>query len=146
MRKTVNNSIIKQHEVRVYFEDTDACGIVYYANYLHYAERARTEMFRAHGIESSDLINTDGIVLAVRTCNIDYFMPAKLDDSLLIESKFNKIGGASIEIDQTIKRSGLDLVKITIVLACLNLDTGKPQRFPASVLKAFSFIGGEKNY
>jgi acyl-CoA thioester hydrolase len=52
MRKTVNNPIIERYQVRVYFEDTDACGIVYYANYLHYAERARTEMFRAFGIKS----------------------------------------------------------------------------------------------
>ena len=68
--------------VRIYFEDTDACGIVYYANYLRYAERARSEMFREFGIRSSDLITNMGIALVVRHCSIDYWMPAKLDDIL----------------------------------------------------------------
>ena len=69
-------------------------------------------MFQVFSVKSSDLIEVDGIVLAVRACNVDDFMQAKLDNSLLIESKLNKIGGASIEIDQIVKRADLDLVRM----------------------------------
>ena len=115
--------------VRVYYEDTDAGGIVYYANYLKYAERARTEMLRDVGIESSVLMARDNMALTVKTCHVDYKKSAKLDDALEVHTRVTKIGGASLEGEQLIKRDGNELVVIQIKLACMALD-GKPTRMP----------------
>ena len=73
--------------IRVYFEDTDAAGIVYYANYLKFAERARTDMLRELGVSHAEMMKRDGLVLVVRRCEIDYLRPAKLDDLLTVEPK-----------------------------------------------------------
>lgn len=118
--------------VRVYFEDTDAGGIVYYANYLKFAERARSEMLRAVGIESSTLMAADNIALTVKTCSLDYLKPAKLDDALEVHSRIEKVGGASLSGVQTIKRDGVDLVVVRIKLACMAMD-GKAARLPTQV-------------
>ena len=82
--------------LRVYFEDTDAGGIVYYANYMKFAERARTEMLRSVGIESGRLMREDNITLTVKTCHVDYQKPAYLDDTLEVHSNIIKVGGASL--------------------------------------------------
>ena len=115
--------------LRVYFEDTDTGGIVYYANYLKFAERARTEMLRSVGIESGRLLREDNITLAVKTCHVDYQKPAHLDDSLEVHSWITKVGGASLHGEQKIKRNGYELVDIQIKLACMAMD-GKPARLP----------------
>lgn len=115
--------------LRVYFEDTDAGGIVYYANYLKFAERARTELLRSLGIESAALMAKDNIALIVRSCSLDYLKPAKLDDALEVHTRIEKVGGASLSGEQTIKRGGIDLVVVKIKLACSGLD-GKPARLP----------------
>ncbi len=81
--------------IRVYFEDTDAAGIVYYANYLKFAERARTDMLRDFGVSHADMMKRDGLVLVVRRCEIDYLKPARLDDLLTVETEVAKLGGAS---------------------------------------------------
>jgi len=113
--------------MRVYFEDTDAGGIVYYANYLKFAERARTEMLRSVGIESARLMREDNIALTVKTCHVDYQKPAHLDDALEVHSRITKVGGASLHGEQKIKCSGQELVHIQIKLACMAMD-GKPAR------------------
>lgn len=118
--------------VRVYFEDTDAGGIVYYANYLRFAERARTEMLRHLGIESAQLMAENGIALAVRRCVVDYFKPARLDDALEVVTRLLKIGGASIDAEQTVRRGNDDLVRLELKLGCMALD-GRPARMPADV-------------
>ncbi|MBT4933995.1 MAG: tol-pal system-associated acyl-CoA thioesterase [Rhodospirillaceae bacterium] len=118
--------------LRVYFEDTDAGGIVYYANYLKYAERARTEMLRTVGIESSKLMDEDNIALTVKTCSLDYLKPARLDEALEVHTCIEKVGGASLSGEQTIKRGEDDLVVIQIKLACMAMD-GKPARLPGPV-------------
>ncbi|MEQ8193752.1 MAG: tol-pal system-associated acyl-CoA thioesterase [Rhodospirillales bacterium] len=110
--------------VRVYYEDTDAGGVVYYANYFKFAERARTEMMRALGIESGRLMSEDGIALAVRHCEADFMKPARLDDLLTVSTRLLGIGGASVTVEQTIARNGAALVKITIRLACMALAGG----------------------
>jgi acyl-CoA thioester hydrolase len=115
--------------LRVYFEDTDTGGIVYYANYLKFAERARTEMLRSVGIESGRLLREDNITLAVKSCHVDYQKPAHLDDALEIYSCITKVGGASLHGEQKIKRNGYELVDIQIKLACMAMD-GKPARLP----------------
>lgn len=115
--------------LRVYFEDTDAGGIVYYANYLRFAERARTEMLRSVGIESGHLMREDDITLTVKSCQVDYQKPAHLDDALEVHSRIIKVCGASLKGEQMIKCNSHELVKIQIKLACMTRD-GKPARLP----------------
>ena len=120
------------YPVRVYYEDTDAAGIVYYANYLKYAERARTEMLRDLGNENARLMKTEGLAFAVRRCEVDFFKPARLDDLLSVETRLIDIGGASVVADQRVKRDNAELVRMELKLACLSLD-GRPARLPAAV-------------
>ena len=115
--------------LRVYFEDTDAGGIVYYANYLRFAERARTKMLRSVGIESAHLMREDNISLTVKTCQVDYQKPAYLDDALEVHSWIIKVGGASFNGEQKIKCNSNELVNIQIKLACMAMG-GKPTRLP----------------
>ncbi|NKB56896.1 MAG: tol-pal system-associated acyl-CoA thioesterase [Alphaproteobacteria bacterium] len=115
--------------IRVYYEDTDSEGIVYYANYLKFAERGRTEMLRAAGIEHSTLWDEYGVGFAVRNMSADYLRPAKLDDSLTIHSRLLAIRGASMSAEQVVRRDEEDLVRITVRLACIDRSS-KPARFP----------------
>jgi len=118
--------------VRVYYEDTDAGGVVYYANYLKYAERARSEMLRRLGIESSVLQEQEGLGFVVRSLNVDYIQPAKLDDLLEVHLSLTKVGGASMQGVQRITRGGEDLVRIDIKLGCMKLSGG-PGRLPEKI-------------
>lgn len=118
--------------VRVYFEDTDAGGVVFYANYLRYAERARTEMLRALGIESGKLMAKDGLAFAVRHCSVDFIKPARLDDLLRVETRFTEVKGASLVADQRVRRDDDDLVRMELKLACMSLD-GRPARLPKAL-------------
>jgi len=118
--------------VRVYYEDTDAGGVVYYANYLKYAERARSEMLRRLGIESSVLQDQEGLGFVVRSLNVDYIQPAKLDDLLEVHLSLTKVGGASMQGVQRIVRGGEDLVRIEIKLGCMKLSGG-PGRLPEKI-------------
>ena len=118
--------------LRVYYEDTDAAGIVYYANYLRYAERARTEMLRISGFASSEIMAELGIALGVRHCAVDYLRPARLDDALEVETRVTKVGGASVELRQVVWRGGDELVAMDLKLGCMSLD-GRPQRLPQGV-------------
>ena len=120
------------YPVRVYYEDTDAAGIVYYANYLKYAERARTEMLRDLGTENARLMKTKGLAFAVRRCGVDFFKLARLDDLLSVETRLIDIGGASVVADQRVKRDNAELVRMELKLACLSLD-GRSARLPAAV-------------
>ncbi len=118
--------------IRVYFEDTDAGGIVYYANYLKFAERARTEMMRSLGVESSHWLDGEGVVFAVRRCDADYRRPARLDDLLQMHTWVCKIGGASFQLEQRVTRGGEDLVRMDITLVCMDA-TGRAVRIPGGV-------------
>ena len=123
---------IHVYPVRVYYEDTDAAGIVYYANYLKYAERARTELLRELGRENARLMETEGLAFAVRRCEVDFLIPARLDDLLSVETRFIDVGGASLVADQRVKRESAELVRMELKLACLSLD-GRPARLPAAL-------------
>jgi len=125
-----NNTFIMP--VRVYYEDTDAGGVVYYANYLKYAERARTEMLRHLGIESSILQEQEGLGFVVRHLQTDYIQPARLDDLLEVHLSLTKVGGASMQGVQRIVRDGEDLVRIDIKLGCMKLSGG-PGRLPEKI-------------
>jgi len=130
--------------VRVYYEDTDAGGIVYYANYLKYAERARTEMLRLAGVDQARLASEAGVVFAVRRCTADYRRPARLDDALTVETRLGATGAARIALVQSVRRGPETLVDLDVELACL--DRGlRPVRLPAAVrrgLTALAVSGG----
>ena len=115
--------------VRVYFADTDAAGIVYYANYFAYAERARTEMMRLAGFNHNDLRRQLGLLLAVRSCEADYVRPARLDDLLELRTTVEELGGASMMMRQDVWRESEEIVRMGIRLVCLGAD-GKPERLP----------------
>jgi acyl-CoA thioester hydrolase len=105
---------------RVYYEDTDAGGVVFYANYLKFAERARTELLRNIGLEQSELAAKDDILFVVRHVEMDLLKPARLDDLLDITTTVEKLGGASITMYQQITTGGNALVNVRVVVACVS--------------------------
>jgi acyl-CoA thioester hydrolase len=121
--------------LRVYYEDTDAAGIVYYANYLKFAERGRTEMMRELGFAHSEIAKEIGTLFTVRRCSIDYRSPARLDDALTVHTRVVEIGGATLLLDQQIRRDEAILVQIDMLVACVGHD-GRPRRVPAGLRAA----------
>ncbi len=119
--------------IRVYYEDTDAAGIVYYANYLKFAERARTEMMRAAGTEHRRLMEAVGVLWAVRRCNADYLSPARLDDQLAVRTRVTDVGAARLDLAQTVRRGATDLAHLALRLACIDRDSGRATRLPAGL-------------
>ncbi len=126
-------------QYRVYFEDTDAGGIVYHANYLHFAERARTEFLRAEGFSHSEMIEDTGNVFAVRNLSIEYHLPAKLDDLLIIDTRMASISGARMEMIQDIKRGDELLSSVYVGIVCVNKN-GRATRMPSKLLEIFSSV------
>jgi len=129
---------VHQLSVRVYYEDTDAAGLVYYANYLRYAERARTEMLRELGIGSSELMANEGLALVVRRCAADYIKPARLDDVLNVETRILHVGGASLDLEQAVCRGDDVLVRMELKIGCFDLSTGGAARLPKHLRAVFS--------
>ena len=121
--------------LRVYFGDTDAAGIVYYANYLSFTERARTEMMREIGMSSSKTMANEGVALAVRHCKVEYLRPARLDDELTVETAVKKVGGASVELYQAVVRDGEELVAMDLKLGCMSINGGRVARMPHALRK-----------
>lgn len=115
--------------LRVYYEDTDASGIVYYPNHLKFVERARTEMLRCLGMDHPVLLERFGLVFAVRRCVVDYLAPARLDDVLDVRTRLVRLGGASIDLLQEVVRDGVALVRIDLRLALLDRHL-RPARVP----------------
>jgi len=124
-----------RYPLRIFYEDTDAGGIVYYARYLHFAERARTEFLRLAGIEQTQMRAANDVVLAVRRCQVDYRRPARLDDLVEVRSRLTALGGAKLSIAQTIWRAGEELVALAVDVASVRGD-GRPTRIPAPVRAA----------
>ncbi len=121
--------------LRVYYEDTDAGGIVYYANYLKFAERARSEMLRRVGVKQSDMFRRYGMSFAVRDCSLDYRRPARLDDLLEVRSRLTELGAATLRAEQVIGREGTDVARLGLRIACVDAD-GRPTRIPAPLREA----------
>ncbi|MDP6925659.1 MAG: tol-pal system-associated acyl-CoA thioesterase [Rhodospirillales bacterium] len=124
------------YQVRVYYEDTDAAGIVFYANYLKYAERARTEMLRGLGFAHADIMRERGTVFVVRHCEIDYQHSAWLDEELEIRTAIEAIGGASLTLKQWVYRGGEELVAMKIKLVCMKLEGKGTTRIPDDIRQA----------
>ncbi|GAB4386335.1 tol-pal system-associated acyl-CoA thioesterase [Albidovulum sp.] len=119
-------------EIRVYYEDTDLAGIVYYANYLKFIERARTEWIRTLGIDQGRLRETQGLVFAVRRLEADYLRPARFDDLLTVETGLAEVSGARIALAQAVLRGPERLFEARVTLACLG-PNGAPARLPAEI-------------
>jgi len=125
--------------VRVYFEDTDAGGIVYHANYLKFAERARTEMLRLLGHDQFDLLAQLDIGFTVRRCEVDYLAPARLDDALEVRTRLIDVRGASLKLAQTVSRGGTALAQLTLRIACMH-RSGRPARLPDTIRSALESL------
>ena len=121
--------------LRVYYEDTDAAGIVYYANYLKFAERGRTEMMHSLGFAHSRIAEETGILFTVRRCSADYRAAARLDDALNVDTRIMTIGAATLSLDQQIRRGGETIVALDVLVACIGHD-GRPRRVPSGLRAA----------
>lgn len=121
-----------QFTTRVYYEDTDLAGIVYYANYLKFIERARTEWVATLGVDQMALKAREGIVFAVRRVEADFLRPAKFGDDLVVETTLQTLSGARIGLEQVILRGGERLFSALVTLVCLS-DDGHAARLPAEV-------------
>jgi acyl-CoA thioester hydrolase len=133
--------------IRVYYEDTDNGGVVYYANYLKFMERARTEWLRARGVEQDVLVERDGLIFAVRSAQLDYLKPGKFNQLLAVSVKVAEAGKASLVFDQTVvvaenkiinkgdkgEESGVLLCQGRIKIACLDANSLKPRAIPAPI-------------
>ncbi|MBK4214799.1 tol-pal system-associated acyl-CoA thioesterase [Paracoccus caeni] len=121
--------------VRVYYEDTDLAGIVYYANYLKFIERGRSEWLRDIGVDQNALKDQAGVVFAVRRVEADYLRPAKFDDLLEVVTELAEAKPARIVVDQRVMRGAEMLFAARVTIACLDAK-GRPVRVPASVAAA----------
>lgn len=127
-----------QWQVRVYYEDTDSGGVVYYANYLRFMERARTEWIRMLGFEQDRMIRDDGILFAVRSASLEYLQPARFNDLLNVSVRLVKRRRASLTFEQVISRQADDgdtLCTGLVRIACLKADTLEPTPIPAYLLE-----------
>ena len=128
-------------QVRVYYEDTDAAGVVFYANYLRYMERARTEWLRSHGFLLDGLAEKEQIVFVVKRVNIHYKRSALLDDLLTITSEIKKVRGASLDFSQRIYNEAGDLVtEADVTVACVNVNTMRPEAIPETILLEMAHV------
>ncbi|WP_298298824.1 tol-pal system-associated acyl-CoA thioesterase [uncultured Litoreibacter sp.] len=116
---------------RVYYEDTDLAGIVYYANYLKFIERARSEWVREIGVDQVSM-KAEGLVFAVRRVEADYLAPARFDDLLEVETALRSVTASRIVLNQTVKRGDAALFSSVVTLVCVS-DSGRPVRIPADI-------------
>jgi acyl-CoA thioester hydrolase len=119
------------YPVRVYYQDTDAGGIVYHANYLNFAERARAEALRAMGIPHVEMVRQFGVMFVVRRIAMDYQRPARLDEELRIETQVIAVGGATANLRQDFWRDSDSLAVLEVGLGCARPETGRAVRMPA---------------
>ena len=123
--------------MRVYYEDTDAAGIVYYANYFKFAERARTEMLRAFGAKAGFRREDTGLTFVVQRCSAEYRRPARLDDLIDVHTHVVRVGAASLSLRQKVHRDGILLVPMDVRLALVNREM-KPARLPPALIAALA--------
>lgn len=124
--------MIHRLPLRVYYEDTDLAGIVYYANYLKFIERGRSEWIRGLGVDQAALKRDHGLVFAVRRIEADYLRPARYDDQLVVETVLQAETGARLVMGQTVTRDGEVLFSAAVTIVCLS-ETGGAARLPADI-------------
>ncbi len=118
--------------VRVYYEDTDSGGVVYYANYLKFMERARTEWLREMGFEQTELLHEHHVIFVVREVGIEYLRPARFNDMLDVTVNLAEIGRSQIVLKQTVENGEL-FTRATVKVVCVDCDSFKPVRIPAII-------------
>lgn len=131
--------------VRVYYEDTDSGGVVYYANYLKYMERARTEWLRHLGFEQDELARNENVLFAVRRAEVDYLRPARFNDALQVITSIVECGRASLTFEQRIAKSEQDgelLCSGRIRVACLDAGNFRPRGLPEHLHQQLTELGG----
>ena len=126
-----------RHALRVYYEDTDLAGIVYYANYLKFIERGRSEWVRARGVDQVRLKAESGLVFAVRRVEAEYLRPARFDDELVVTTELRELGGARIALWQEVLRGEQRLFTAAVTLVCLG-QGGQAARLPADIRAALA--------
>jgi acyl-CoA thioester hydrolase len=123
--------------IRIYYEDTDAGGVVFYANYLKFYERARTEMLRSMGYQQDELIDLDNAIFVVRSVKVDYLKPAKFNEILDVSATVDSVGAASVTFDQDIRCDEMLISQAHIKIACLDAETMRPKVIPEKLLEHF---------
>lgn len=138
--ESVQDPAVFTWPVRVYYEDTDSGGVVYYANYLRFLERARTEWIRALGFDQAALARDSGIVFAVRHVEIDYLKPARLCDELLVEARVAAHSRTSLSFAQRVLRAPDDLLcTATVKVVCLERHRFRPTAIPDAIREKFPY-------
>lgn len=117
--------------LRIYYEDTDLAGIVYYANYLKFIERGRSEWVRDLGVDQAAMKRDEGIVFAVRRVEADYHSPARYDDEVVVTTDVEAVTGARLIVRQTVERDGTMLFSAVVTIVAIN-ESGAPARLPAA--------------
>jgi acyl-CoA thioester hydrolase len=129
-----------QYPVRVYYEDTDASGVAYHANYLRWFERARTEWLRQLGFGQARLLREAGVGFTVASLSVRYLRPARLDDELLVRTRVTGVGKASIEFEQHLHYAGAGgdaaLAAATVRVGCIGVEGFRPRRMPVAIEQA----------
>lgn len=121
--------------VRVYYEDTDAGGVVFYANYLKFFERARTEMLRSFGFEQDSLITEDNVIFVVRSISVDYLKPARFNEQINVSAKIIENKKTSLIFEQSITREQELLCNGTVRIACVDAKSMRPKPIPVAILE-----------
>jgi acyl-CoA thioester hydrolase len=124
--------------VRVYYEDTDAQGVVYFANYLRFMERGRTEWLRAHGVKQSSLMRDSNLCFGLLDTNIRFLLPGRFDDELVVMTRVTEVRGARVQFEQAVRRDSPDgelLASAECMAACLAADSYKPKRVPVDLFR-----------
>lgn len=124
--------------IRVYYEDTDASGVVYHASYLRYFERARTEWLRALGFSQQSLAGTSAVAFTVSRLNIEYRRPARLDDALTVTSSLAELRRASLVFEQHLLRGDVELARAQVRAACVDAQSFRPRGLPATLYNELS--------
>ncbi|MBV9811732.1 MAG: tol-pal system-associated acyl-CoA thioesterase [Acetobacteraceae bacterium] len=135
-----------RYALRVYYEDTDAGGVVYHANYLRFAERARTEAMRGAGASHAAMTQETGLIFVVCRAEVDYLAPAHVDDSLIVLTRPHSVRAAQVVIEQSIVRADAPdraLAELRIDLACIRAADGRPARIPPRWRDALAGTSGE---
>ena len=123
--------------LRVYYEDTDAGGVVYHARYLAFAERARTELLRALGVPHDDLVRNEGLIFVVRRIKMDYLRPARVDDLVTVATAPTELGAATAVLRQDFAVDDRPVARLDVQVACVRGADGRPSRIPARWRAAF---------
>ncbi len=137
------NGRFHQLPVRVYFEDTDAGGVVYHASYLRFCERGRTDFLRLLGVEARQLISGEAsnepAAFVVRRMSLEFLRPARMDDLLIVETRVKELGGASVTLVQTVTADGVKVFEAEVVVVLVSV-AGKPLRLTDAIRVAFNDV------